>query len=350
MSLSRIQEFALPYIYNYLDPTGELRQNPVEMDIQCNSVSVTENIFIKEKALNIIMKDGKPEGDMALGSINPRICFGSNFRFVYQDDEDHMLYHKSLDEVEKIHAHLLKGAEKPYQEISTDDLQCILKQIKKVQHLSFVCPPQNPECILTNEDSVKIIQAHDKYLRQQKGIPHLDAAVNLLYSKFEEKCISGGKSFFKAFLDTFLDKYIQPYLINLGLNHTKARWSIEALKSTVSLPFAASLQQAALDLVLRNALDYILTKFNVGVDTRQAVGTESGTILAVMNNPYSLMELGVNGFAAASGQVAAWKLIRALPKLKVDPQETIKDSENPEPVSDISCDSLTRLNLIMNQR
>jgi|GEM_PF-6659543 hypothetical protein len=321
MALSRLHDLAMPYIYDYLDPTGELRKPPVEIDVETSDQSLgISRVYTKSKALSMFVRESQFGQLTFSGALRPDICFHDDFRFVHREDADHDDYHKSKDDFEIDHTHILKGKTK-HQEMKEGDVKCIIDHIKQFESQIGICTDGENECVLATQDAEKITRRYNQYLRQKKRAANLDLAAEKLYSELQNKCIAGGKSFVTAFLSTFLDKYIVPCLINQGIHYKTAARCSEALKSAIVLGLSNSMMQTALDFIIRNAIEKLLTTLGMNPRYIEKITTEIGTVVAFTSNPFSLINLAINSTSAAAGQIAAYQLIHALPKLKSEPRE-----------------------------
>lgn len=320
MALPRLHAIFHSYVLDYLDPTGELRQEPNEILLETPKRSVgVLKAYTHNKALTLFL--GKPAAAeltlRALGTSNWE-CLNGNLRYVDHNDTDHENYHISTTDYDEDHTHFLKNKKPPHPMLSLKDVQCILDGVKAYQHGNKMCLDGENRCLLSEHDQQKIRDGYEKYLKQKKAAPELQAAVEKLSNELENRCITGAKTFTQAFLTTFLEKYIKPYLISKFHCPNTTRWGIEMIKSGITFGLNKSLLNTALDAIIRNGLQSGLQKAGVNPDVVNQIATEIGSIIAFTQNPLSLIELGINGSAAAAGQTAAYQLIRLLPKLKYE--------------------------------
>lgn len=321
MSLSRLHDAIIPYIYDYLDPDGNIREKPVEVDYQTTQSRGIKKAYMRNRALTMFA-DESNFGDLVFqGALRPDLCFGDNYRFAHREDSDHDSFHKSRADFEQEHTHIIKGKTSP-QTMGEKDLKCIFEHIKKFEKEIGVCKDEQTDCLLSKEDADAIVSQHAKYLKQQRRVPRLTEAAEKLYSELETHCITGAKTFAQAFIHTLMDKYIRPLMITKG--YKNATWAVEAAKSSITLLLSSSITHTVLDSVIRNLLSSVLTKLGLNTNYIEKIVTEIGAIATFLNNPLSMIEWGVTGSAAAAGQAAAYQIIRNLPKLKVDPPVNVK--------------------------
>jgi hypothetical protein len=316
MSLSRLRQFAMPYIFDYLDPSGENRKEAVEIDINTPASKGISKVYTKNKAVSFFGCNTEFVNTYGLG-IKAENCFGSDFRYVRYYDLDHDSYHKNQEDYIIDHGHVLKGAIS-HKEMNERDFICLIDNIKKTEIEAKLCKDGKTDCLLADKDADILKNAYSKYLRQQRRAPKVKAEAEKIYAEVEKRFINGAQCFTQAFVTTFLDKYVQGLLINQGFHHAYARITIEGLKSTLTFALGACYLQTAMDAIIRNVVSKLLSKAGVNVESKymQRILSEIGTVLAFTNNPFILLELGVNTSAAALGQGAAYALIHALPKLK----------------------------------
>lgn len=318
MAMSRLEDFIKPYIVDYLNSQGNIKNTPDEINIQLSKKSLgVSNVYTKNKALSLFANNND-YGKQFWQSFETMNCFNGDVRYVHRDDEDHDKYHRSSRDYEIDHTHILKG-QRVHQEMSGDDVDCIIKHIKKHDLSISNCKDGQTNCIITDRDANRIVEGYKNYLSRGTRSKELDAAVNRIYSEFEARYIAGTKSFAQSFATTLLDRYMTPFLINQGVQRQTASWSMEIAKSTLTLALSSSLSHTAYDAIIRNVLQPIFNKLGINSHYIEKIFNTVGTVAAFTNNPLSLIELGVNGSAAAAGQVAAYTLIHALPKLKSEP-------------------------------
>jgi hypothetical protein len=336
MALSRLRVTFRSYVLDYLDRTGEIREEPNEelLNAPSNSSGV-KKAYTHNKAFTMFVEE-TPFGQNIYNTFRSK-CLDYDFRVVRNVDPDHESYHQSNAEFEEDHVHLLKGRKNPHSMLSLQNVQCILNDIKQYEKAMGYCKDGQTDCLLSDSDQKKILDAYAKYLRQKKIVDQL-AAFDKLYTELEGRCITVAKTFTQAFLTTLLEKYIKPYLISKCHDQKKTKWGIEMVKGAITFGLNNSLFNTALDVIIRNGLKAGLQKIGMDPHMVDKIATEIGTIVAFTQNPLSLIELGINGSAAAAGQTAAYQLVRALPKLKVEPEEApaadakavIKSEDQPE--------------------
>jgi hypothetical protein len=312
--MARIREIAMPYIRDYLDPTGEIRNGPnndnaAQINIKTSPFSKIEQIYTQNKAVTIFYTCSDDE---IVNVVSPELCFDA--RFEDGSGPHHDSYHKNGD-YNKPHLHVTKGNNF---ELNEKDFNCMIETIKSYEKQNQMCKDGKTNCHLSDEDANKIKNAYSQYVKQ-KGQSILNENAEEIYYDLENKCIAASKSFIQSFLTTFLDKYLKGYLINQGLYHRHASWAMEILKSTITLGLGASYLATANDFIIRNLMGGLLSQLGVNSEIKERMLSAIGTALAYTKDPSSLVEVVMNGSAAAMGQSAAYQVIRALPKLKVEP-------------------------------
>lgn len=329
MALSRISDLLKPYVLNYLDPTGDIRKQPQNIDVKCSKKSLgINNVYTKNKALNMFTNNNDFSAlFFSTGEQLVRHCFDDDYRFVHRDDLDHDLYHKTPNDFEIEHTHILKG-ETIHDDMSLDDVKCLLTHLRSIEKSYGLCLDGEKNCILANPDKKKITEEYQKYTRQKNRVSRLDTAVERISADLSGKMASGAKCFSNAFISTLIDKYFVPLLINQGIQRKTASWSMQSVKSAIALSLSANLGAVAISIIIQNALGAGLTKLGINPDTITRVTSEIGTIIEFTNNPLSLIDLGINGIASTAGQTAAYQVIRALPKLKYEPKATEEHVEH----------------------
>ncbi|VVC76382.1 hypothetical protein AQUSIP_16940 [Aquicella siphonis] len=327
MALSRLHDTLIPYILDYLDPDGSIRENPRELDYETsvNSKGI-KKAYMRNNALTLFTHESNAGEMVFSGALRPDLCFKGNFRFGHREDTDHDSFHKSKADFEQEHTHIIKGKTSP-EHMNENDVRCILKHIKQFEAQIGLCNGERTDCLLSQDDADAINKAHEKYLRQQRRAPRLAAAAEKMYSELESHCIKGAQSFSLAFLHTLLDKYIRPLMITQG--YKNATWCVEAAKSSITLLLSSSITHTAMDAIIRNTLSPVLEHLGLNPRYIEKITTEIGAIAAFLNNPLSAIEWSITGSAAALGQASAYQIIRALPKLKAEPAISHTDTQTP---------------------
>jgi len=322
MALSdRLRTLALPHIYNYLDPDGSLRklektrepQKPVEFDVQTSSQSRgISRIYAEHKALTFFVRDKNIEE-----ALRPHHCMNREVRFAHSDEEDHAQFHKSLKD-NTDHVHFLKN-HYFHTEISQSDLECIIDGIKQYESEKGLCKNSDSNCILTNEDANKIVQNYNRY---QAYFSNIHTAAEDVFNYLANKCVHAGKNFANAFLETFFNRYILPFLIQTRrLNYTQQQLLKETFNVIVLTTLSGSILRPVLSKICYKAINMLLQD-DLTVNLMETIQIQIETAFALTTNPFSLLDLGINGSSATLGQVAAHALIREkLTKLKIEPKD-----------------------------
>lgn len=318
MALSRLSTMIQrAFLENYLDPADLQRKMPPSFDVSTSDESKgVKRIYARNKALTLFVKPTQL-GDLVFNGLEAGDCF--EVRYAHRDDKDHNQFHASVQDYEESHSHILKGSTPPHQDISENDLRCIIMKMRKFQKENGLCDGGKTDCLITNKDSKNILAEYHEFEEQKKARLNIIAAKKV-YAELERKFIAGVESFTHAFLMTLIEKYLQPYLITYGLNTYANRLLIEGLKSSITLMMSHSLINTAFDAIVRNALSPVLNAVGINPSIAEKMVTEIGTVLAFTENPLSIIDTVINGTAAAAGQAAAFKIIHALPKLKKEPK------------------------------
>jgi len=327
MSLPRLRELIKHHVIsNYLDPAGIRIPNGILLS-EPSSSSGVKKAYIHNKVLSLFFEKTN-QGIQTGDALQVQQCLGSNWGYVYTNARDHDNVHLHAD-FEELHTHIYKG-EKKVQTMSVQDVICLLNTIKENEQTLDMCRDGKANCLLSDEDQKKMIAAYEKYLEQKKALPAFEAAVDKLYNKLEKKCINGSKTFAHAFINTFINKYLKPYLINKFHTPKQVSWGLEILNGAMTYSLNNSLLNTTLDIFVHNALKPGFTALGVHVNLIDMISTEIGSVIAFAQNPLSLIELSINGTAAALGQMTAYQLIRTLPKLKYEPKEESITQINPD--------------------
>lgn len=279
-------------------------QNLVEIDIKTSRSSKSiKQIYTNNKAVTIFYACSDAE---IIKAVSPELCFNVYFEDGRGSKEKvriHDSYHRYGDsDFDEPHLHFLKIGFFGSVELNEKDFNCAIDTIKNYEKNNQLCIDGKTNCHLSNKDADKIKSSYSEYIRQKQ----LNSALT--------------ESFIQAFVTTFLDKYLKGYLINQGLYHRHASWAIKTLTSSITLGLGASYLGAAIDFATRNIIGNLLEKVGVNSEPMERILSVIGTVLAFTKDPSSLIELAKNGSAAALGQAAAYQAIRALPKLKKEPQ------------------------------
>jgi len=306
MSLSRLREIAMPIILDYLN-----RKHSVEIDVNTtNDSQGIREVYTKNNVVTFFLREAKYEI-----TLRPELCFKKDFRYLKHNDTYHDSYHQRIEDFLIPHLHVLKGRIET-KEMTREDMNCLINTIKDFEKHFQICQDGKTDCVLSDKDAEVIKDSYNQHLGKRAS--KNNAAAKKIYAELEKNCIVGAQSFTQAFVTTMLDKYLQPLLINQGLYHSHARGSIEFLKSSITMGLGASYLQTALDAIIRNGIGSLLSKLGVNAQVTENLLSEIGTVVAFTKNPFSLLELSVNGSAAALGQSTAYLVIHALPKLKYE--------------------------------
>lgn len=178
-------------------------------------------------------------------------------------------------------------------------------------------------------------------------LPHTHSAVmhcdilqqrsESVYDLMQSRCVEGAKSFTQSFIETFGDKYLKPWLINQGVHHENAATMIQGLKNASLVALTHSLYRVLVSTIVKSALETVLTNAGFDKDAVAGLATKVATVMAITDDPFNLIELGVNGMGAQAGEFAAWELIYKLPKLKKEPAvaaDNQQDTPNEQDVPD----------------
>src|SRR6185437_13373658 len=149
MSLSRLEELVKPYILDYLDPTGDIRKRPKQIDVQCSSDSlIISRVYTHNKALTFYSNDkDRFYKFINFAGFRPDICLNKNYRTITRNDNDHDWYHKTVNDFSPTHIHLLKEKTN-HKEMSTDEVICLIDHIKKYEKQNNECLDGKNNCIL----------------------------------------------------------------------------------------------------------------------------------------------------------------------------------------------------------
>jgi hypothetical protein len=185
--------------------------------------------------------------------------------------------------------------------LTQSDVDCFVKHVSAID-----------KTVLSDDDSRKILGIPSVF---EQGVASLKQYAGL-----------GASSFTYAFLTTLVEKYLVPYMISETHMNYK---DVEELKSIfVFIIILATLnpENAALDFVLRQALEIMrhgLNKLGIQSDLLHTISSalsSAENITVAVQSPMTLFSKGVAGGAALAGSRAAYYLINnKLPKLKHEP-------------------------------
>ncbi len=277
--------------------------------------------------------------DLGIALLNQAFNFTqclSSFRYGKQHEKPHHQWHNNEAEFSEVHLHLIKSqfsAPDPKEQIervTPEEFKCFFKNLKKFERQEGLCKAGPDSCLVTRADSVAILASYTAYYKEKLALNQereekLRLATQQLHADLQEKCLNGGKSFAHAFASTLLDKYFQPYMQTQRIAHSAA--ICESLRSLLTLLMTQSLISTMTETMIRNGLKPVLMKLGVNLYAVERILTGLGTAVAFAQNPFSLVDLGLNGVAAATGENLAYQIIHALPKLKAEPADNSVHNE-----------------------
>ena len=250
----------------------------------------------------------------------PRIRFGN------RSEKRHADWHNNENEFSIEHMHLLKRHMEFFEEkidlVTPEELSCFFQHLKKFEAEYTLCQKGPTSCLVTDQDSSTILERYTTYYKEKIALnkqldEKLQLATRKFYADLQIKCFNAGKSFAHAFASTLLDKYFQPYLLNKGMSYSKE--ITEGLRSALTLLMTQSLFSTMTESMVRHGLKPILMKLGLNLYVVERMLSAFGAAVAFAQNPLSLVDLGLNGAAATAGENLAYSIIRALPKLKIEP-------------------------------
>ncbi len=304
-----------------------------------------KRLYFKNNALSMFM-DPSYYGEVVSRGLRTEECI-AEFKYGHRDDPDHRSWHKSENDFEISHSHIISANNEKMQPA---ELQCILDNIirfdkgqkyyHKLYNISYAPSSTettrlDPEKVaLTVEDRNYILEKYTEFynykgtseqeeklaaeVTQQLDI--LNESITIRRSDINKSLDEIGKSVFQAFFSTLLNHYLKPYFISKSsFKPANITWACDIVNSACKLALTQSPMQTGFSYVLEKAIKSALLKLGIDLTTTEALVTNLGTITAITENPSQLIQLGLNSCAASVGQNAAYAIIRQLPKLKEEP-------------------------------
>jgi hypothetical protein len=335
MALSRIQELVNGFIGVATEtvahnetavPFGPKREMLLYTS---EDTSAIKKIYTSGNALTFFAKDGELQRE-AINFKTALACF-ANAEFGRREDSRHSAWHHDEHDYESKHMHLTKTN---YKVITPEEVRCLLQQIRKIENAKGLCIDDKMNCLVSREDRKQIIETYREVYSSWDE--HQVKVQEIIESSLVYYCVKGAKSFAHAFLLTLLNGYIKPLLINQGLNPRRAELATQIAESLSTFALTSSLTTMAFSMLIHDVVKPILVNAGVSEDITIAMLTHVKTTLMFVDNPLSLIELGMNTKVTVLGQKAAYQVICQLPKLREEPEVVVFNEEEAAAVRELS--------------
>lgn len=248
----------------------------------------------------------------------------------------HSGWHKDETDFDRSHVHVFNDKSDM---LPPEDLQCLLQNIKFFEKAGGLCLDGKEDCLLSDKDAIRIQDEYNQYYSRQKAergtLPSLEIDKDLI--------LDMGIAMLSSFIKTLTDKYLKPLLLDKASEWGIPRHSVvpvlEMLNGLVIIMYTGSLKQALLNATVVNMLRLFLIQSGIEQSLAESVSAAIGNYFTTVRSYLSLLNIGRSQFIML-GMVAAYAVIRRLPKLKYEDSPVKNEDDIAEVVSDSDSDIL----------
>lgn len=257
--------------------------------------------------------------------MHPETCFEAFVEIGESAFHDFLHINVSDPQDGKQHGHFYK---KNFEPVSYAEYECLIKNIKDGEKEHTICKDGINNCILPDKAVEDFSQQYKPYseikaniyIKQQEAEKEINAQI-------VDKSIMLGKNFLDAFAYTLIQHYVKPYMMQNGYSHKNILRFCNVLQAMLLGILSYSPLQAGICFLIKKGLDYAFKAIGIDSSAIQELASGIGTVVAIVENPLSLGQLGVGSCLASYGIAAAYQMIELLPKLRVEPEDTHPNSE-----------------------
>ncbi len=238
--------------------------------------------------------------------------------FGHRNNQWHSVWHSNKKSFDDTHHRVFK---QNFSDISSEDLQCILLQIRAYQKQNQLCSNKKP-CLLSKNDFNHLVSRYNKHHQKM-----LNQVTQSIYEHVRQIYRQSMTAFINAFVNTFIQRYIKPMLLNRCWDKHLVEATCGSLQLGLNCLTGKSIANAMIATFASKASEYLLKKVGMNATVASNMAIFLNSILNNITEPEKLLKwlansLGVvegMGIAYLFGERLAHTFIRTLPKLKVEP-------------------------------